>query len=55
MFEAGNNKIVKDNSSKVNEIVLNLSKFNKLKNNKSENLIYKINIKAIKKSTFFNF
>ena len=52
-FRADNNKIVKNNSSKTNKIVVNL--FNKSKNNKSRSLMHIPNIKAMKKPIFFTF
>ena len=52
-FKASNNKVVK-NDCKVDKIVGNLSKCNKLKNNKFKNLIYASNIEAIEKHIFLN-
>lgn len=46
IFQANNNKVIKNNNSRINKIVVYLSKFNKLKNNKFENSICILNIKA---------
>ena len=56
IFWVNNNKIVKSvSSSKANEIIRNLFKFKKLKNNKFKNLIYILNIKVIEKPSFLTF
>ena len=47
MFKANDNKVVGNNNSKTNEIIVNLSK-----NNKSRNSIYISNIKAIEELIF---
>ena len=50
VFRANNYKVVRNNSSRANKMVVDL--FNKLKNNKSRNLTYILNIRAIKKLIF---
>lgn len=50
-FKTDDNEIV-GVGGRVNEIIKNSSKFKKLKNNKSENLIYVLNIRAIQKFIF---
>ena len=47
IFKIDNNKVVSNNSSRTNKIIVNLSK-----NNKFERLMYMPNIKAIEKSIF---
>ena len=47
IFRTDNNKVDGNDSKSTNEIVVNLSK-----NKKSKNLIYMINIRAIKKLVF---
>ena len=51
IFSASNNKVIKS-SGKVDKTIVNSSKTNKLKNNKSKNLILVLNISAIDKPTF---
>ena len=46
-FRADDNKIIGDSDNRANKTVVNLSK-----NNKSKNLMYILNIRAINKSTF---
>ena len=50
VFKTGNNKIVRGDDDKANKIIINLS--NKSKKNNFKNLIWILNIKAIKKLTF---
>ena len=50
VFKIGNNKIVRNSSSRINKIVVNLS--NKLKNNKSKKLMYISNMKNTEKPIF---
>ena len=52
-FKTSYNEIVKSNKGRANKIIVNFS--NNLKNNKFKNLIYMLNIKAIKKSIFLTF
>ena len=52
-LRVGNNKVIRNDSNKANKKIINL--FNKSKRNKSRNLMYKPNIKAIRKSTFLIF
>ena len=47
MFRVNDNKVVNGGDNKTNKTVVNLSK-----NKKSRNLIYVLNIRAIKKSNF---
>ena len=49
-FKANKNKFIKDDIDKTNQTVVNLS--NKLKNNKSKNLTYMPNIRAMEESIF---
>ena len=49
-MKADNNKDVRDDGNKIDKTIVNLS--NKLKNNKSKNIIYMPNIETMKKSTF---
>ena len=51
-FKAYNNKVVERNDSEIDEIIIDLFKSMKLKNNKFENLMYISNIRAIKKPIF---
>ena len=53
MFETGNTKVFKSNNSRIDKIVIYLS--NKLKNNKSKNLIYILNIKTTGELIFLSF
>ena len=53
-FKAGNNKVVKSDN-RANKTIINFSKSNKLKNNKSKNLTYILNIKITKKPIFLTF
>ena len=50
MFKVDDNKIIGSSNGKANETVVNLS--NQLKNNKSRNLMYMPNIRAIRKLNF---
>lgn len=52
MFRVDNNKVFEDDSDKANETIKNLSKSKKLKNNKSENLTYILNIGATRELIF---
>lgn len=54
IFKANSNKII-EISGRVDEIVRNLSTSKELKNNKSENLTYILNIEATKKTIFLTF
>ena len=53
VFRTNDNEFVTANDGIANETVINLS--NKLKNNKSRNLMYVPNIKAMRKSIFLIF
>ena len=48
-FKINNNKVVGNNSSRINETIINISK-----NNKSKNLIYMPNIRAMAKFSFLS-
>ena len=51
-FKAGKNMFFKNNSNKANKIVVDLSKLNKLKNDKFKKLIHMPNIEAKKEPGF---
>lgn len=55
-FKTDSNKIIKGaDDDKADKMVVNSSKLKKLKNNKSENLMYVLNIRAIGEPIFLIF
>lgn len=55
MFKAKNNKVIDSSNNRANKMVIDLSKFKKVKNNKSEISICISNIKLLSKLIFFIF
>lgn len=52
MLKTGKNKVFKDGDGRADEMIIDFSKFKKLKNNKSRNLTNVLNDKAMEKPIF---